>query len=270
MTYINNKPANNIRAADFDYKCPLSVHFTHMALAKLRAYIANVENEVGGLGQVTYNAEKNLFLITDIYLIEQTVSAASTLLSPEGLMKFYNERTQINPADDYSQYKLWWHSHYNFQTFWSGTDEATIESLDQETPENNWFLSVVGNQAGSMIARLDVYSPFRFTRNNIPIFKEEYPSEVEEMVKADIEAKVKTIRVVNTYPPAITAGKQYDLYGNPLNTRKGSYLDQYDDIYDHLPEETLEPVDDIIDRILLKEGHAKHKRGKASGNSRSK
>jgi hypothetical protein len=106
------------------------------------------------------------------------------------MAKFFTERQKINSNDDLGDYKLWWHSHYNFGTFWSGIDDNTIESMDQETKEDNWLLSIVGNQKGDMLCRLDVFAPIRMTFNHVPIDVSEIPTAMNEEIIAEIKEKV--------------------------------------------------------------------------------
>jgi hypothetical protein len=123
-------------------KNSLSVVIGYSAFRKLTAYINNVGNEVGGLGSI--RRAGNFIYVEDVFLLEQKVTGASTNLSPEGVAKFYQERLTLDPKDNLSIYKLWWHSHYNMSTFWSSIDVETIESFDQETKKDNFMLSIVG------------------------------------------------------------------------------------------------------------------------------
>lgn len=166
------------------------VSIGYMAKKKLMAYIKNVGNEVGGIGKITRDG--NTITIEDVYLIEQEVTGASTILSPEGMAKFYDERMAIEGREVMSQLKLWWHSHANMAVFWSGTDDATINSFDQETEENNWMLSLVGNHKGDIKIRLDIYRPYRYTIDNIDFYEDPEPvTEFDEAIKLEIAEKVK-------------------------------------------------------------------------------
>jgi hypothetical protein len=187
-----------------------TIVLTHEAKQKLIAYIMNVENEVGGLGSIEINGDT--ITVLDIFLLEQTVTGASTRLSPDGIAKFYQERKEINPHDDFSSYKLWWHSHHNFSVFWSGTDNQTIDSFDQETIENNFMVSIVGNQKEEMRARVDIYHPFRCSMDNLDISTLGEHNEYEEAIIEEIKSKVKTPKVSSTtfYSGGNNWGDGYD------------------------------------------------------------
>ncbi len=207
-----NNQVEEHEQVDFDSKCPVIVRLNYNAYSKLRGYINNVENEVGGLGSVFIKGQS--LIVKDIFLIEQEVSGASTNLSADGLAKFYQERLKANKKDDMGSYKLWWHSHYNFNTFWSKTDDDTIDGFDQETKEDNWFLSIVGNQEGELLTRLDVFRPFRFTYNDVPMFNDILDPKVEVDLLSEIEKKVKD-KVVPV---------QVATHGNGLYDSRGKYI----------------------------------------------
>lgn len=178
------------------YQAPTTVkpivHIDYRAYSKLLTYIRNVENEVGGIGSVKVTSTGD-FLVTDIFLIEQTVSGASTNLSPQGVAKFLVERKRQHPEDDLSGYQLWWHSHYNFNTFWSGIDTGTIAELGENF---DWLLSIVGNQNGDLLARVDMLAPFRVSLDELEITHGLMPTEDVEAIKTEIREKVKTYRYI--------------------------------------------------------------------------
>lgn len=178
--------------------CPAVMTFSHEAYKKMMAYVNNVEGEVSGIGAVVYDSDPCEFIVEDIFLIEQTISAGSTSMSEDGIAKFFQERLKAKKKDDLSKYKLWWHSHYNFGVFWSGTDDTTIEDFDQEKKENNWFLSVVVNQREKILARLDLFEPFRMTYNGVPIYIEDKEPDVDNKILAEIDKKVSISYVTGT------------------------------------------------------------------------
>ena len=122
-----------------------------------------IDTEISFLGRVTKKGE-DLF-IDDIELLKQKVTAGNTILDQEALGVFYDEI--MKKGEDPSPWKVWLHSHASMDSFFSSIDNKTIESFDLEVPTDNWFLSVVTNHAGKTKVRLDVFSPFRHTFQNI-------------------------------------------------------------------------------------------------------
>ena len=129
-----------------------TVKVTFDAYKHIQALVSLAEKEVGWLGKVLINPENPLDLtITDIYLIEQEVSAAETNIDPVALGEFY-----ANHEDIASDIKFWGHSHVNMHVSPSGQDTAQME----EFLENGAQIFIMGifNKKGDV--RFDVYTPF--------------------------------------------------------------------------------------------------------------
>jgi len=131
---------------------------------KLRAYVEGVDGEISGLGKIAVDG--TTIRVLDIRIFQQTVSAAETILDRRQLATFYD--TIIQEEGDLSAWKLWWHSHADMQTFFSGIDEQTIADFDSELAIDNWMLSLVTNYHGDMFFRADVFSPLRVTEEHLP------------------------------------------------------------------------------------------------------
>jgi len=131
---------------------------------KLLAYVKYCPYEISGLGKIEV-AEKKIFTVKDLRIFRQTVSWVETKLDKKALGKFYDKI--IQEEGDLSQWRLWWHSHAEMETFFSATDVATIEDFDSELPSDNWLLSLVTNHRSQMSVRLDVFEPIRYTVKNL-------------------------------------------------------------------------------------------------------
>jgi hypothetical protein len=199
-----------------------------MAEVKRRfdAYIANINEEISGLGTVELIEGK--FVITEIFLLEQTVSGASTDLDPQAVAKFMESLLMQEGGDiKFSKIKFWWHSHVNFGTFWSGQDESCISTIS-----DSWFISMVGNKSGSIRIRLDLYPPavpIRIVCDDLPlvVLKAE-DDEFTKLIRVEISEKVKQ------YPHTIYGeGTEYyttfvngaEVYGSGKITRVSSFPD---------------------------------------------
>ena len=121
-------------------------------------------DEISGLGKISINEDE--ITVEDIQIFNQEVSGAHTVLDKRELGKFYDKI--IQEEGDLTNWKLWWHSHCNMESFFSSTDTDTIDDFDNETVADNWGLAIVGNHKMELMARLDIYSPMRIT---IPISK---------------------------------------------------------------------------------------------------
>jgi len=169
-----------------------TVFITPSAKQKLDLYIELAEGEISGLGTVTRLG--NDFLMTEVHLLEQECTGASTELSSEDVSKFLLQavRAGLDPAT----IKLWWHSHASMGVFWSGTDESTAGKFG-----NGWMLSLVGNRRGEYLCRLDLYEPIRLTLDGLEFsVRFEPDAGLRSAIEAEVEAKVKRPE------PAILAG----------------------------------------------------------------
>lgn len=161
------------------------VYITPKAKAKLDLYVAEVPAEVSGLGTVEiFGKEKNAFLITDVFLFKQECTGVETKLSSGDVSRFLIE--SIKAGHDPALIKCWWHSHVDMPVFWSATDDFTAGSF-----ANGFMLSLVANKHREYLCRLDLYEPFRFTVDNLPLevlFTEDLA--LREMIKREVKEKV--------------------------------------------------------------------------------
>lgn len=179
----------------------LQVVFTAEAWRKINGYIKAVEGEVSGLGRAVV-INKTTIQITDIYLWKQECSSATTeVVDHNAVFDLVSELDgQGVPTEELC---VWWHSHYNFQSFFSGTDVATIEGWVND----KFLVAVVGNQAEEYKACVAIKSPLRVTVSDVPVSYEEAP-EVEAakeiLVKAQAEAEALIAATRGVGDPAIT------------------------------------------------------------------
>ncbi|MDD4409368.1 MAG: hypothetical protein PHW52_01805 [Candidatus Pacebacteria bacterium] len=165
------------------------VRISFEAMQRLCMYIRYCQEEVSGLGRVSMVG--NNFVIHDVYLLEQKVSATNTVLSPKDLSNFLVK--MVTDGDDPEGIKLWWHSHVDMPVFWSNIDEHTAGSF-----RNKWMLSLVGNKAEEFRIRLDIFDPFRLTIDGLEL-KIDFSDDLimTEDVKKEISEKVSS---VNPFP----------------------------------------------------------------------
>ena len=79
------------------------------------------------------------------------------------------------------------------KTFFSKTDEDSIESFDLEKSEDNWFLSVVVNHVGNLEARIDVFAPFRYTLDSLDWDIQFFDPALSSQLRAEIAQKVTKV-----------------------------------------------------------------------------
>ena len=134
-------------------ECP-ALRITPRAWEKLSLYIRLAEGEVGGLASV--EADGADWRMIDCFLIAQRATDVDCELDPAATSRFLLD--YLASGADPGALCLWWHSHARETVFWSTDDERTIDHFGGE-----WLISVVGNQRGKFLARLDRYEPRRET-----------------------------------------------------------------------------------------------------------
>ena len=126
-----------------------------LAYQKLRAYIENCSEEISGLGKIKETAEG--FELVDVKIFKQTVTGSTTNIDSDALGKFAYELQKS--GEDMKTWVCWWHSHARMSAFFSTTDVSTIE----QTNEQSYLISLVGNHSNEWEARLDIYKPHHAT-----------------------------------------------------------------------------------------------------------
>jgi hypothetical protein len=154
------------------------------ARRKLDLYINLAEGEIGGLGTVRKSGKD--FIVEDVYLLEQKANAANVNIDMAVVAKFHYQMMKKGFSND--AMKFFWHSHADFEVFWSKTDDTMIDLF------RDWMISVVGNKKGEWRTRIDISDPICCTVHNLPF--DVYLGEVEGLhqeIETEIAAKVQKI-----------------------------------------------------------------------------
>jgi len=111
---------------------------------KLELYPKLVTGEIGGLMNV--KEQKNKLIIEDIIILKQKVGGAHFRLDEDALFEFL--KTNKRRAH---RFKGWWHSHANFEAFWSGVDDATFDMM---AGMSKFALGVVTNKRKNQVWKI--------------------------------------------------------------------------------------------------------------------
>lgn len=126
-----------------------TVYFSDYAWAQLWTIINYCKDEVGWYGLVD-ETQGGDYIIAEIFVPEQKVSAATTDIESEAMGKLAAELEAA--GKDSSKLRYWGHSHVNMSVRPSGTDEDQIqEYLDHV----DWFIRGIHNKKGD--SKVDVY-----------------------------------------------------------------------------------------------------------------
>lgn len=185
--------------------------------AKMFAYVDAVEGEISGMG--TVSVKDGVYTVTDVWLLKQECTAASTKIEAAALADLRAEAYAQGKAPE--GFQLWWHSHVNMATFWSGTDKSTMAELLVDVP---WMLFIVVNKKRSIRSRVEYREPFEIAFENVQTFLETKIGCDEAAIKKEVEEKVTD----RTYRYKGTSGRTYDSwrYEPPDAYRKGDVDDR--------------------------------------------
>ena len=153
----------------------IEVHVERHVKDKMEGWCNAAHSEVSGFFKV--KLEDGVFYVYDVFLPKQMGSSGYTKIDngQSSLLNYFKKIT-INKDNhwDFEKYteltqdlKGWWHTHYNGSVFWSGTDDDEAQQLVELT--GDWGLSIVINQAGHWLARVDVVSPVPVMIDELPI-----------------------------------------------------------------------------------------------------
>lgn len=116
----------------------MRVYITPQVHAEIMYYVNKSHIEISGLGRIQKTTNGDM-VVTKIYLLKQENAAASTDICEEAVAQMLFET-----REDKGDLNFWWHSHVDMNTFWSGTDMATIKQFGKK----GYLLSTVFNKKG--------------------------------------------------------------------------------------------------------------------------
>lgn len=120
---------------------------------KMFHYVNATPIEVSGFGKVKIKGSN--YDVTDIKIFKQNGSAGGTTIKADTLAKFLS--LLARKGKKLEDWKLWWHSHPNFEAHFSPVDTNTISELSNGTV----LISLCINQLGDMVARKDGIGGYR-------------------------------------------------------------------------------------------------------------
>ncbi len=167
-----------------DKQKDMRVIITLEAYRKLMAYVDLVDTEITGFADANWNDEKGCIVVDQVYLVKQEAQATEVEMDEEKIAEFTVDLIKQGVTQ---LPRCWWHSHVNMAVFWSGTDEGTIQDLQNDS----FVLSIVVNKRREMYATLMIWKPVVLRIDDVPIeIEQEYLDIPEELIK-EVQKKVK-------------------------------------------------------------------------------
>lgn len=169
---------------------PPMVYMTRDAFSRMWHFVDIADEEVGWLGTVKKTPYGN-FLIEEVFLLDQEVSASQTEISEEGIAQLAEEliTTRADGVDVANRIRFWGHSHVRMDTFPSGQDEAQMRHFEQN--ECPWFIRGILNKLGRM--QFDIFLwevGVKITDASWAIYDEHFDQRSRAQIEAEFKAKV--------------------------------------------------------------------------------
>ena len=213
---------------DWDFPDAPAVYYTPHAWEVITYLVDTVDTEVGWLGLVDKLDDGN-FLVTDVYVPEQTVNGAETDITAETLCNLVIELEEDNKDSEKLFY--WGHSHVNMDVGPSTQDEIQIEEFLENGCKQ--FIRGIYNKRGA--SKVDVYD---IENNCIHQCVQNcvQPTPMDKAVKSHLDKLIKdnvkkSVPKTTWKPPSLGQTPAYKVTArhNPYN---GGYWN--DDDYDIL------------------------------------
>ena len=196
----------------------LDVRVRQTELNKMYGWAMVADSEVSGLGLVRRNGWE--LEVYKVFLLKQKSNAAHTELDDAAvaklMMKLHKEK--YNLAD----LRFWWHSHCDFDCFWSHTDHETARTLLKQN--NNYMLSMVINKKQNYNIRLDLANPpitiqnipteFQDLKLNLEKSKKEVQSNVEVQYARPESGISASVRITQSIMDRFTDFRHFGRWGN--------------------------------------------------------
>lgn len=150
---------------------------------KMMAYIINCPTEVNGFGIIDQLTPEALVL-SDVFITEQVAGPAHVNVDPMVLSAMMTD--MLARGEDPGKVKFQWHSHVDFNAYFSGTDTANIDRWP-----GDWLISVVANKQGEYSCRLDVFKGVRLGVELKPTIVANIDDGLMRYTALDISQKVR-------------------------------------------------------------------------------
>jgi len=189
------------------------VYMARKAFSTMWHIVDLADEEVGWLGTVRQTPSGN-FVIEEVFLLHQEVSASQTEISEDGIAELAQELIETRPdgMEVVNAIRFWGHSHCYMGTSPSGQDEDQMRQFQQN--ECPWFVRGILNKLGRMQFDLFLWDiGVKITDVPWAIYEFVDP-ELRTEIEADFQAKVVKQTFVFPIPSGVVTGASDDDAGD--------------------------------------------------------
>ena len=178
------------------------LYFLKKAYDKMSLYVELCPDEIGWLGYVDKLKDGQGYLITDVFLVDQEVHGATTELSPDAIVKYYNGLDEAGREEFLNKCKIWGHSHVNMAPNPSGQDDT--QGLELSKDVDDFYIRLITNKKNEYhITFYDKTIKAKIITDEIVLYNPE-GVELRKAIQEEINEKVKkkTFSIPITSKPA--------------------------------------------------------------------
>lgn len=189
------------------------LYFLKQAFDKMRLYVDLCEDEIGWLGYVEKLKDEQGYVVTDVFLLDQEVHGTTTELSPDAIVKYYNELDDEGRENFLNKCKIWGHSHVNMSPSPSGQDDS--QGLELSKDADDFYIRLITNKKGEYnITFYDKTIKAKVMTDEVILYNPE-GIELRKQIQEEIKAKVKkkTCTSITTTCSSHDKDKRYWYYG---------------------------------------------------------
>lgn len=194
------------------------LYFLKQAFDKMRLYVDLCEDEIGWLGYVEKLKDEQGYVVTDVFLLDQEVHGTTTELSPDAIVKYYNELDDEGRENFLNKCKIWGHSHVNMSPSPSGQDDS--QGLELSKDADDFYIRLITNKKGEYnITFYDKMIKAKVMTDEVILYNPE-GVELRKQIQEEIKAKVKkkTYTSTPTTYSSYNKDRGYWSYGYNKNT----------------------------------------------------
>ena len=207
-----------------DNRSELRLIIPDTAWNTLQGYVKATSGEISGFFDVEYDMELKALKVGTIYpLLDQVASGADVEISEDAIQSFMLDH--IKAGHDQMP-RGWWHSHANLEVFFSGTDENTINKLNNDS----YIVALVVNKTEHAYSKVSFIKPFPVQVEDLTIEIDGLSADLPD-VSEDVKSKVK----VRQY-------KNYSLYDPKTKSYNYGTSDKKKGFSKMLPKSKLEAL----------------------------
>ena len=212
-----------------------TVFISTTAYLKMMLYVRDTDVEIAWHGTVERNQEQNWYLIKDVFLYPQVISAVTVNTDQE---EYQNWLQNIEDDDVFNSIRFQGHSHVNMNTHPSGTDISMYNDFLQVLPRNDFYIFMILNKRGEFTLMIyDLAKNLIYENDDINV--RVFSADSQDILTAIQDEKDKYC--TRHTPPAsstfnLVSNTHHTAFGQPIQHDPSYYdLDNYvDEIFEDI------------------------------------